>query len=94
VTVNGILWFDTPLTVSASPTASLSIANEVTGDPLFAPDGYHLLPGSAAFERGVAAGVPLDIDGEPRSPLPDLGADELLLVLDEQFYLPLIFSGQ
>jgi uncharacterized repeat protein (TIGR01451 family) len=49
------------------------------GDPAFVdPDNgnYHLAPGSAAIDRGVAAGVHTDIDGEPRTGVPDLGADE------------------
>jgi parallel beta-helix repeat protein len=48
------------------------------GDPRFAADGYHLLTGSAAIDRGVNAGVTTDIDGEARTGIPDLGADEVL----------------
>jgi uncharacterized repeat protein (TIGR01451 family) len=58
------------------------------GGPAFvAPSNgdYHLGAGSAAFERGVSAGVPYDIDGDLRSVglgmQPDLGADEALPTL-------------
>ena len=49
------------------------------GDPLFDADGYHLMAGSAAVDRGVDAGVTTDIDGDsrPQNAAPDLGADEL-----------------
>lgn len=81
ITVNGILWDSgTPITTSQSGLTTLvSVRNQVVGEPVFAPDGYHLLPQSAAVDRGVAAGVHVDIDGEPRpSGLGyDLGADEM-----------------
>jgi hypothetical protein len=52
----------------------------VWGEPEFLDPGvgdYHIGPGSAALNRGVAAGVPRDMDGQPRSYRgPDLGADE------------------
>lgn len=49
------------------------------GDPLFAADGYHLLDGSAAIDKGVDAGVTSDIDGDARpcGQGYDLGADEI-----------------
>ncbi len=52
-------------------------SHNYTGNPQFALDGYHLLTGSAAIDKGVDAGVKVDIDPEPRPYLaPDLGADE------------------
>jgi cysteine-rich repeat protein len=36
----------------------------------------HLTAGSAAINRGTAAGVTMDIDGQVRDALPDIGADE------------------
>jgi len=56
-------------------------SNELAGDPAFVNPtlgDYHLLTRSAAIDQGVAAGVPDDIDGDPR-PLSagyDIGADE------------------
>jgi hypothetical protein len=78
VTVNGILWFGAPVTVSQAATATVTMQNQVEGDPAFAADGYHLTAGSAAIDRGVDAGVLTDIDDVPRpqGTLPDLGAVE------------------
>lgn len=79
VTVNGVLWDNsTPITVSQSPTAVVSVQNQHTGDPAFAADGYHLIPASDAIDKGVEAGLASDIDGEARpfGAGSDLGADE------------------
>lgn len=53
---------------------------DYTGDPDFEADGYHLGPASAAIDKGVNAGVMMDIDGEarPRGAAFDLGADEFV----------------
>jgi parallel beta-helix repeat protein/putative cofactor-binding repeat protein len=53
-------------------------AKDHTGDPAFDADGYHLTSGSAAFDRGVDAGVTTDIDDDarPQGGGYDLGADE------------------
>jgi hypothetical protein len=43
------------------------------------PDGgdFHIGPDSAALDAGVAAGVQMDLDGQPRPyQNPNLGADE------------------
>lgn len=78
VTVNGILWHNTPITVSAATTETLSVQNQYVGDPAFAADGYHITPASAAINKGVDASVYDDIDSHARpfSAAPDLGADE------------------
>ena len=78
VAVNGILWFSTPITVSAKVTSSVTLQNQYEGDPAFALDGYHLMAGSAAIDRGVNAGITSDIDGNTRpfGSGPDLGAVE------------------
>jgi len=88
LTVNGVLWFNTPVTITTSPTAVLSVKNEYSGDPLFAADGYHLTAGSAAIDKGLDAEITVDIDGEPRPAGAgfDLGADELW----PKVYLPMI----
>ena len=63
-------------------------------DPAFVdPDAgdYHIGPTSGAIDRGVYATVSRDMDGEPRLPVPDLGADEYYLPGTVKFlYLPLI----
>lgn len=86
VTVNSVLWYDTPITITKSITAAVNVQNDYMGDPVFASDGYHLLAGSAAVDRGVDTGIMLDIDGEPRpaGTAFDLGADEIWY----QIYLP------
>jgi parallel beta-helix repeat protein len=65
------------------------------GDPRFGPDGYHLMAGSAAIDRGINAGVTIDIDGEPRpqGSAPDLGADECWSCITLRVYLPLVMRG-
>ncbi|MBX3057802.1 MAG: right-handed parallel beta-helix repeat-containing protein [Anaerolineae bacterium] len=88
--LNGVLWFNTPITVTAGVTATVSVANQLTGDPVFAPDGYHITAGSAAIRAGVPSGVSLDIDGEGRpSANPSLGVDEYWPF---KGYFPLIFK--
>jgi predicted outer membrane repeat protein len=70
-------------------------AHDVVDDPMFvdpAYDNYHLKPGSAAIDRGVAAGVPFDIDGDPR-PFGagyDIGYDEWV---NYPIYLPLVLRN-
>jgi hypothetical protein len=67
------------------------------GDPAFVdPEAgdYHIGPGSAALDRGVDAGVTLDIDGDPR-PIGagyDLGADESPTTAGSDYfiYLPVV----
>ena len=91
VTINGILWHNTPITVSKSVTAVVTVNNQFAGNPVFAADGYHLTAGSAAIDNGIDAGVTVDIDGEsrPAGAGYDLGADELWY----RVYLPLIVKN-
>ena len=86
VTAAGVLWFDNQANIAGA--GYIQVTHAYTGDPAFAPDGYHIGSGSAAINRGVASGVGSDIDGEARGSLPDLGADEYPLV--EGVYLPLV----
>jgi hypothetical protein len=70
--------------------------NPVDGDPAFAADSYHVLAGSAAYNRAVDAGVTTDIDGDvrPDSCSPDIGADELITGLAcRRVYLPIILRN-
>ncbi len=79
LSVNGILWYsNTQNTRTIAGTITLS--NEVTGDPNFTADGYHLGAGSAALGRAVGLTLSEDFDGNvrPQGTVADLGADELL----------------
>jgi hypothetical protein len=87
VTIDTVLWHNTPVTVSLAPGAYASVSNELMGDPAFASDGYHLTADSAAIDAGDDAGVAIDIDGQkrPAGQGYDLGADEFWYSI----YLPL-----
>jgi parallel beta-helix repeat protein len=91
-TVDGILWFGNGTNTSGAGT--IPVSNPFTGDPAFAPDGYHLTVGSAAIDQGVNAGVMIDIDSQPRLGVPDLGADEYWAPgFPKYIYLPLIMRN-
>ena len=93
VTVNGVLWYGTPVTVSQAATATVTVQNQHEGDPAFALDGYHLTAGSAAIDKGLNAGVATDIDGDARPDgcFFDIGADEFVTGVEcKRIYLPLI----
>lgn len=74
--VNGVLWHGNAANTGGS--ATFNVTNAHTGDPAFAPDGYHLTGASAAIDQGASAGVSDDIDGQLRDAPPDLGADEYI----------------
>ncbi|MCA9933517.1 MAG: hypothetical protein KC415_06315 [Anaerolineales bacterium] len=97
VQADGLLWHNTPVTTAVFTTANtiLDIQNEYWGDPLFAVDGYHIMTGSAAIDRGIVTAVLTDIDGQtrPQGTAPDLGADELYPTsptIRHTIYLPLL----
>ncbi len=74
--VRGVLWYNNGLNIGGE--GAISVTYAYTGSPALAADGYHLLTGSAAIDRGLDAGVTTDVDGDPR-PMGlgyDLGADE------------------
>ena len=92
-TLDGVLWHHTPVTVSRATNASVTVRHQYTGDPSFAPDGYHLTGDSAAIKRGVYTGVTTDIDGDgrPEGCLADIGADEFITAVDcKHICLPLV----
>jgi parallel beta-helix repeat protein len=76
-TLNSILWCGNDANTGGPGT--LTVIRQITGNPAFAADGYHITLASAALDAGVDAGVTVDIDGEPRPAGThyDLGADEL-----------------
>lgn len=74
ITLTGILWHANQADIGGD--GSVTVFNPVTGNPAFAPDGYHLTLPSAAIDAGTAAGVDDDVDGAARDASPDLGADE------------------
>ncbi len=89
ITLQSTLWYSNP-TPWIGPGA-ITHNSDYTGAPAFAADGYHLTFGSPARNRGVAVGVTVDVDGEPR-PMGsgyDLGADEAFY----ETLLPLVLSG-
>jgi hypothetical protein len=90
VNINGILWFGNLQNTGGSGV--INKTNEYSGDPFFAPDGYHLTPNSAAIDMGVPSGTSRDIDLEPRPYQQfDLGVDEYWpLGLLRNIYLPSI----
>lgn len=86
VTVSGVLWHDN-ITNTVTTSATVQVSGVFTGSPAFAADGYHLTAGSMAIDRGVNAGVTVDIDGDLRGGTLGLGADELA---KRRIYLPLV----
>jgi len=96
VNADGILWYGN--TDNTGGTGTFFLSNEHTGDPLFVapPNGdYHINPGSAAIDNGVATNTTTDIDGEPRFGIPDLGADEYWAPgALKRVYLPLVLRQQ
>jgi hypothetical protein len=93
VVADGILWYGNG--ANAGGAGTRTITNAFTGNPVFAPDGYHLTAGSAARDKGVTAGVTNDIDGQPRFGMPDLGTDEYWAPgFPKRIHLPLIMRRQ
>jgi len=90
-TINGVLWYATPITLSQANSTTAIIHDQVEGDPAFDIDGYHLTAASLAISAGVPTGPSSDIDTEPRRNPPDLGADEYWAPgALQKIYLPLV----
>lgn len=90
VTVDGVLWYGN---ARGHTAGVVQVSHAYTAAPGFTADGHHLTAGSAAIDRGVAAGVADDIDGQPRDAQPDLGADEYRpAVVRIPLYLPLVLK--
>jgi hypothetical protein len=77
--LNATLWHANSVT-NTSGAGTINHTNDRSGDPVFAPDGYHLGSTSAAIDQGVNAGVTTDLDGQSRPQYGgyDLGADEFI----------------
>jgi hypothetical protein len=75
-TLDGVLWYGN--VGNTSGAGFITVSHAYTGNPAFAADGYHLTASSAAIDKGLSAGVRVDIDGEsrPQGAGNDLGADE------------------
>jgi fibronectin-binding autotransporter adhesin len=88
-TLNGTLWHAN----GTDHVGNVIRNNDHSGDPAFAPDGYHLTLSSAAIDAGVDAGVTTDIDDDARPDgcFPDIGADESITGAEcRRIYLPII----
>ena len=92
-TLNGVLWYGN-LGINIGGPGTRVVAHQYAGFPGFVnPDAgdYHLAAGSSAINRGVAAGVKIDLDGQLRDPAPDLGAYEYHFAWN--FYLPVMIRN-
>jgi len=86
ITLNATLWDGNVSNTGGA--GHLTTMHNYSGSAKLAGDGYHLTLASAAIDRGVEAGVMLDVDGDGRPfGKPDLGADELHV---NRVYLPLV----
>jgi hypothetical protein len=96
-TLEATLWFGNEEDTAGDGMLASGEVN-VYGAPAFTDPGagdYHLLWRSEAIDRGVRAGVDLDIDGEARPDgcLADLGADEYQGRQCHPAYLPVAAKG-
>lgn len=77
INLNTTLWNEN----TSKYSGPVNNTNNQDGDPLFAPDGYHIMWGSAAIEKGNPNYTPQvvdDIDSDPRPMWSsyEIGADE------------------
>lgn len=90
---NAVDWDGAGTVVTGTP------AGNIWGDPDFVnPNAgdYHVGLASAALDRGVSAGIMVDVDGEPRPQGKgcELGADETGLVVTKRASLGLVRPGE
>ncbi|WP_420632320.1 hypothetical protein [Candidatus Leptofilum sp.] len=70
-----VLWYAN----GQNTAGSVTVTEEMTADPQFAADGYHLKITSPAINQATPSELTTDVDGGGRpscTSLPDLGADE------------------
>jgi len=97
--LDAVLWNSTSITVEVAIGANSLIDNQYTGIPDFvdpADGDYHIGLDSAARDRGIDSGTSYDIDGDPR-PLegaPDLGADEIGLIVTKDVSVAKVNPGE
>ena len=88
--VNGVMLHEVDTTVSQTLLANVTIQNAIVGDPMFAPDGYHLTADSDARFASLPTTLGFDVDREGRLfNNPSFGADEYW---EYPFYLPTVFK--
>ena len=80
-----MLWYNNSVT-NTQGSVNITAGGEVTGDPVFDTDGYHLTAGSAAVDAVLTPALVDDIDRETRSGSHDLGADEFVVGLTVSKY--------
>jgi predicted outer membrane repeat protein len=76
--MNGVLWAGN----ITDSIGALAMTNAISGEANFvdpAASNYNVQAGAPAVNAGVASGIAVDIDGDPRpiASAPDLGADEV-----------------
>ena len=84
--IQNVLWYAN----GQNTVGGVTVSDEMTADPQFAPDGYHLTLTSPAINAATPSDLTKDIDGgeRPSCPsLPDLGADERHCI-----YIPIVQS--
>lgn len=75
--VDGVLWWNN--TANTGGGGTFFLFHEYTGDPSFVdvPGGdFHISSESTAIDHGIITDILIDIDGEPRFKISDIGADE------------------
>jgi hypothetical protein len=92
VTLEATLWYSNGVHTGGAGTIVTGTLN-VFDDPVFvnpAAGDYHLGIGSMAIDAGLDAGITTDIDGEPRIPPHDIGADEYVVTC---LWFPIVRLG-